>query len=1227
MNNELSDLPWTGERYVPQLRGDIALEHLHRYALASEIVKGKRVLDIASGEGYGSEMLSRTAASVVGVDIDSGTIEHAQKKYRKENLFFKKGRCEQIPLLDHSVDVVVSFETIEHLDDHQKMLSEIKRVLTPGGILIVSTPDKHEYTEVPKHHNQFHVNELYRNEFESLLGAYFKNQKILGQRITYGSNILDTEGPNYFGRIYEANKLLAEAGTSKQPFHPIYLIAICSDSELPQIDSTLCEQLLHETEGYRSMSDQLAQKEILLNEQKIILSQQNIDIQKKDALLAEQENLINQKSKLIHEQENQLEIKVKELLQQEKLMEQQKGLVLEKEHQLQSTNQELVQKENLLKEQEFMIAEQKWKLQEKESQLAEKEKIIEQKNAPIIKKIYQFIKGSRLNVIMENKKNFFYNLILPVLANYRKRRNEILNRQHKNYQLKIGCALTKANSSQLKILFINHSTPTPDRDGGSIDIYKKMIALKEMGHIIVFIPADLKYKEGYSEELMKHGIVCLHREDIESVEQYLQLEGNQFDIIFLYRIYWAEYFFQLIKNFELKAKVIFCPVDLHYLREAREGELSRFRKHICSSEQTKLKEIGLMKKVDLSIVLSEKEEHLIRQEAPLANVVTMPFIRDIPGKKNNFKERNGLLFIGSFDHRPNVDAVTYFAEKVWPLILQKNPNITLTIIGSNPSKKVLSLNNKNGINVKGYVHNLEEDFEKAKLSIVPLRFGAGIKGKIATSLSFGVPCVSTEVGVEGMGLTNGVNILIAKDDYDFAEKVIALYLNEETWNNISKNSLKYATEAYSMDVGKEKLEKIITSLKNNRLRFEDHLQQEIKNKKDEKLSMLIELCSFDKGGLQQVVLDSAIEFKNRGHYPIIITSGVIGHLGEKARQAGIEVVKISSNNPIRLQQLIDQHNPAISFSHFSSDGYRLYQKNKIPNITFIHNVYAILSPDQRNEFIANDKYVNKYISVSDKAAEYAASNLGISSDKIVTIPNGLKIEEDFNNKNGISEYTREDFNLNNNDYVFINPASYNLHKGHYLLASALKRVINKHENVKVLCLGNEVYLPHLKELKQHLKKQRLENNFLMPGYFANIKDIFKFSDAFILPSFIEGWSIAMNEAMYYGKPMICTDTGGASAVIEENDIGILIPNEYGDSKFLSCNLLNDLAYSPRDYKTTELLAQAMCNFVENKKQWTKSGLLGRSKIIKCYNYNLVIEKYLTVVEQVLNRKNGNIHFD
>lgn len=191
--SEAPELPFTGERYVPGVHGQIELEHRHRYYLARQLAAGKRVLDIACGEGYGSEILAATAQYVVGVDIDADTVNHARKKYARGNLSFLPGSCEHIPLPDKSIDLVVSFETLEHTSEHQQMLSEITRILSPDGILIISTPNRAIYRAANDLPNPFHLKELEFSEFATLLSQCFRNSQPFGQRVAYGSLIAPLE--------------------------------------------------------------------------------------------------------------------------------------------------------------------------------------------------------------------------------------------------------------------------------------------------------------------------------------------------------------------------------------------------------------------------------------------------------------------------------------------------------------------------------------------------------------------------------------------------------------------------------------------------------------------------------------------------------------------------------------------------------------------------------------------------------------------------------------------------------------------------------------------------------------------------------------------------------------------------------------------------------------------------------------------------------------------------
>lgn len=244
-NTNTEVLSFTGERYVPEVQGNIELEHLHRYLFACKAVAGKCVLDIASGEGYGSAMLARTAHKVTGIDLSHEAVSHAQARYLSKDLEFRIGSCSAIPIGDASVDVVVSFETIEHHNEHEAMMLEIKRVLRPDGLLVMSSPDKLEYSDKPGYSNKWHIKELYRDEFKKLISLYFKNHSIYGQRVIYGSAIFCEDCSNQIESYELGNKALSPIPGLH---NPLYLIAVASDVELSFLNSGILEQPINEAE-------------------------------------------------------------------------------------------------------------------------------------------------------------------------------------------------------------------------------------------------------------------------------------------------------------------------------------------------------------------------------------------------------------------------------------------------------------------------------------------------------------------------------------------------------------------------------------------------------------------------------------------------------------------------------------------------------------------------------------------------------------------------------------------------------------------------------------------------------------------------------------------------------------------------------------------------------------------------------------------------------------------
>jgi ubiquinone/menaquinone biosynthesis C-methylase UbiE len=226
---------WTGERLETTIFNETAVEHLHRYAIAIDFVKNKKVLDIACGEGYGTNLLAAYAESITGVDIDRRTIEKAIKKYTVKNIIFKEGSVSNIPCEDSSFDIVISFETIEHTDEHDQFLTEVKRVLKPDGLFIISTPDKANYSDMQDYKNPFHKKELYENEFTGLIKKYFSFTSFYVQSSFLGS-FISRKNETLIENIYAGDY----TGISKDiPPAVLYHFAFASEKEFSKAAASL----------------------------------------------------------------------------------------------------------------------------------------------------------------------------------------------------------------------------------------------------------------------------------------------------------------------------------------------------------------------------------------------------------------------------------------------------------------------------------------------------------------------------------------------------------------------------------------------------------------------------------------------------------------------------------------------------------------------------------------------------------------------------------------------------------------------------------------------------------------------------------------------------------------------------------------------------------------------------------------------------------------------------
>jgi SAM-dependent methyltransferase len=234
MSEDSTSLEFTGERFTPECVREIWYEHWHRYAFALPLVQGKRVLDAACGEGYGSNVLAQAASAVVGVDISGQAVTHASKRYGdRPNLTYQIGDASQLDFPDKSFDVVVSFETLEHLATQRELIAGFARVLKDDGLLLISSPDKATYSEAAGFRNEFHVRELYRDELIELLAAEFPQIRLYAQKLLFQSAIWSLDGSGTGSAVATAS----DSGAHIAPdfdYAPLYYIAACSRSELPE---------------------------------------------------------------------------------------------------------------------------------------------------------------------------------------------------------------------------------------------------------------------------------------------------------------------------------------------------------------------------------------------------------------------------------------------------------------------------------------------------------------------------------------------------------------------------------------------------------------------------------------------------------------------------------------------------------------------------------------------------------------------------------------------------------------------------------------------------------------------------------------------------------------------------------------------------------------------------------------------------------------------------------
>ncbi len=387
-----------------------------------------------------------------------------------------------------------------------------------------------------------------------------------------------------------------------------------------------------------------------------------------------------------------------------------------------------------------------------------------------------------------------------------------------------------------RLLVVDHAVPTPDRDSGSASTFSELQILSRAGYDVTFVAAGAEPEDPYAQALTDLGITVPRVGTVVEMVEVVEALAPTCDVAMLYRAPTAVRVFDRIRAVAPTTRVLFMPVDLHHLRMAREAAVGGYDAQ--ASEEMRSVELSLVDGADATAVFSTTERDLLADLAPRATVHVMPLLHETPyrsaadvarwqtrrilhrlgptGRRANarttaFRRRRDLVFLGGFTHTPNIDAVHWFVDEVLGLVRAAGVSDRFVIAGHGVPDSVAALA-RDDIAVVGYVPDLAELFATARMSVVPLRIGAGFKGKIVTSMSLGVPTVTTSIGAEGGGLVDGYDVLVADEPADLAAEIVRLSRDDDLWQDMSEAAYETFRTRFSSEASGNQLVSIVREL-------------------------------------------------------------------------------------------------------------------------------------------------------------------------------------------------------------------------------------------------------------------------------------------------------------------------------------------------------------------------------------------------------------------------------
>ncbi|MCG0998822.1 glycosyltransferase [Acetobacter persici] len=344
-----------------------------------------------------------------------------------------------------------------------------------------------------------------------------------------------------------------------------------------------------------------------------------------------------------------------------------------------------------------------------------------------------------------------------------------------------------------RALVIDSALPDGLRDAGSLAILSHIRALQTLGYQVTFVAAD---GIGTRAPFPVPDVMLCNVPFYNSVEEVLTRHANSYDVVYLHRQHVASRYMTLVRQTQHRARVVYAVADLHHVRVARQAVIEGRPELLATARRLKASEYEMARKADVVLTHSLAELDLLRRDVPSTTVVQVPWAVPVKKRVPAFQKRTGLAFIGNFAHAPNVDAAHWLVDEIMPLVWKQAPEIICHLVGSGMPGEIRRLASDR-VHIRGHIPDLSSVMDQVRLTVAPLRFGAGIKGKVLDSLAAGVPCVMTPVATEGLILPEALTKLLGTGNANLAKLILHAHTERDLFNQNSKAGQSYISDQHS----------------------------------------------------------------------------------------------------------------------------------------------------------------------------------------------------------------------------------------------------------------------------------------------------------------------------------------------------------------------------------------------------------------------------------------------